>query len=267
MRNRVLSYLLCFCMLASMSTTVFATDDYTATTTANVTVASMVFDITVPTELPVTVDAYGVVATADAESCVITNNSGGMVYVSNIAVSKEGEWEIVDYDTEFKEKSVDLTQFGMTLNGDEVSTDGSVIKGENWETLSANGGTLNIDYGVNISSQSSAISDTIATVEFTFDWESVETAQTYTVTVPNTEGNSYFTVTGAGAYAEGEVVTLTFDSINYTVAYDYTDIVDENGDKIECITNTLGNAGGEVTFYMPANDLELYLIKVEDIVE
>lgn len=210
-------------MLASMSTTVFAADDYTATTTANVTVASMVFDITVPTELPVTVDAYGVVATADAESCVITNNSGGMVYVSNIAVSKEGEWEIVDYDTEFKEKSVDLTQFGMTLNGDEVSTDGSVIKGENWETLSANGGTLNIDYGVNISSQSSAISDTIATVEFTFDWESVETADKVLVSVNtfisnkeevNSEVDMVFYITmnneeiSSSYYDYGEEITL-----------------------------------------------------------
>lgn len=183
MRKKIVSSVLCLAMLASMGTTAFAAE---YSTSADLTVEGLVFNLSVPTSLPISVDnAGGVTVATDS---VITNNSGGMVYVSNVKLTPENDWEIVEYNTDFTKEKVNLSQFGITLNSDEVDIDGTLTLGSEWVALSANGGKLPIIYEVNVASQSSTISETISTVEFTLDWDSEgSSGQTYDLIIASQE--------------------------------------------------------------------------------
>ncbi len=138
-------------------------------TEAIIDAEGLLFDIVIPTKLPISVDNTGSVTVAD--NCVIENNSGGKVYVSNVSVSAENSWELVDFTTDFSKEKVNLKEFGMVLNSNVVNTDGSVLLGDSWESIDAYGDTLDLVYDANIAYQSQEVREVIASVEFTVDWE------------------------------------------------------------------------------------------------
>lgn len=73
-----------------------------------------VFDVTVPTAFPVTMDpSTGVVTPAD--NTIITNNSYGSIKVSNIKVNKVGDWKLAAYDTDMSKEAVDANKIGVQI--------------------------------------------------------------------------------------------------------------------------------------------------------
>lgn len=191
MKKKILASVLCLAMVVSMGTTVFAADTTTAdesTGKANVSTTldttALVFDITVPMYLGITVDSDGIVYTAD--NFTIENKSGGQIVVDSITVStSDTDWSLVDWGTNFAEKSVGLKEFTLCLmadgdtdtSGDEViATDddyyGTVSLDDSaWAPLNAFDGELTLSYTADVSSQSEEMTDVeIATIEFTFDW-------------------------------------------------------------------------------------------------
>ena len=66
-----------------------------------------VFDVTVPTAFPVTMDP--------TENTTITNNSYGSIKVSNIKVNKAGDWKLAAYDTDMSKEAVDANKIGVQI--------------------------------------------------------------------------------------------------------------------------------------------------------
>ena len=72
-----------------------------------------VFDVIVPTAFPVTMDpTTGVVTPAD--NTTITNNSYGSIKVSNIKVTKAGDWKLAAY-TDMSKEAVDANKIGVQI--------------------------------------------------------------------------------------------------------------------------------------------------------
>ncbi len=146
------------------------------TSSANLNLKGLVFDIAVPTSLPIYIDNTGhIIVSTDF---VIRNDSGGSVEVTDVFVESENGWTLVDYDTDFSDKAVDLKDVGFILNGDKVGVGGTMALSDNWSNISADGGELLVDYDVNLGIQMSAIKSTsIASIQFTFDWNGEEIEQ------------------------------------------------------------------------------------------
>ncbi len=190
MKKKILSSVLCLSMLLAMlPTQAMADDTFSAavvdgsvvmvetedtsvsvnTTPAVLTAQGLVYDITVPTSLPIYVDNEGTVTVSD--SYEIVNESVGAVKVSNVEVEAENGWSLVSYDKDFTQEKVDLQEVGFVLNGDYVNTDGSISLEGDWDSIDGNGGVLPLIYDANVATQSSAITDnTIATITYTVDW-------------------------------------------------------------------------------------------------
>lgn len=80
----------------------------------NISADATVFDVTVPTAFPVTMDpSTGVVTPAD--NTIITNNSYGSIKVSNIKVNKAGDWKLAAFDTDMSKEEVDANKIGVQI--------------------------------------------------------------------------------------------------------------------------------------------------------
>lgn len=195
MKERILSCVLCLSLVSSLVTPTLASD---YSSTADLVVEGLVFNLEVPTSLPIDVNSSGEVSVAT--NYKITNNSGGAVVVESVSVTEENGWDLVDYNKDFTKEKVNLKEVGLVLNGDEVQTDGSLILTDSWVSIPANGGELALTYNVNVASQSTTLTDVeVATVQFTLDWYGGDTEY-----IPTDE--KYFDIT-----AEGE---LTLNSAN-----------------------------------------------------
>lgn len=128
------------------------------------------FDITVPTSMPITVSADGTVKTSSDFS--ITNNTNGVIFVDSVQVDTLNSWSIVDFDTDFSKEKVNLKQFGLKINGDEVSTSGAITSANvaDWD-MAGEDETIGITYDANIAVQGDDISEKIANVTFTLAWD------------------------------------------------------------------------------------------------
>lgn len=126
------------------------------------------FDITIPTTLPITVSADGTVQTSTDFG--ITNNTNGVIYVENVQVDTLNSWSIVDFDTDFSKKKVNLKEFGLEINGDEVATNGTLDLGSKW-SLAGENETISMAYDANVAVQGDDITEKIANVTFTLAWD------------------------------------------------------------------------------------------------
>lgn len=178
------------------------------------------FDITVPTSMPITVSADGTVDTSSDFG--ITNNTNGIIYVDSVEVDTLNSWSIVDFDTDFSKEKVNLKQFGLKINGDEVSTSGVITSGNvaDWDMAGENE-TIDIAYNANIAVQGDYISEKIANVTFTLVsyiepiiidttnsliFES-DTAFTLSVSSAGWDGDLYYT-TGSADWAQWDGTSI-----------------------------------------------------------
>lgn len=79
-----------------------------------VSATATIFDVTVPTGFPITIDpATG--ETTGATNAEITNNSAGAVKVSKIEVENAGAWNLAAYDTDMSKEKVDSHKIGIQV--------------------------------------------------------------------------------------------------------------------------------------------------------
>ena len=152
------------------------------TTPVTVTAAATTFDVTVPTDIPLKVNADGSVTTPS--NVKLVNNSGGPVKVSKISL-KNGTWKLTDYNKGDRAKlaadGVDSKKLGLSLtaggnavvsskDGDQDPTMDStkwIVKGKGSDT-----NELPVTVGAIASAVSAEITtgETAASVVFTLAW-------------------------------------------------------------------------------------------------
>ena len=112
------------------------------------------FSVTLPTALPVSVDAEGNVTTAEP---VIKNTGGMTVTVAAATVEPLDGWTIVPWGTDFGKLPVSSKKFAMQFYGSEVPADG-VIKLPSQSTIPV-GGSAAVVYDARIAVQAAAAED------------------------------------------------------------------------------------------------------------
>lgn len=148
-----------------------------AVTPVELNAEAAVFNVTVPTALPITVDANGNVTTAS--DVKIINNSYGMVIVDDVKIVGANSWQLTNWTTEMKKLKVNTKEFAFIINNDSTGEDGNFnISPSNWHSLEGKNDTdsdeLVITYNAKLPAQSSAITNTtIANVTFVINWDEV----------------------------------------------------------------------------------------------
>lgn len=172
--KKIVASLLSLIMIVSLATSVLAvdiaTDGGNAKVPVKLTAEALRFSVTVPTSLPVNVDAYGKVTTAtDAK---IVNNSAGPVKVKDVSVTAVSPWTLTEY-ADLSGEKVGTQKFGMQIQNTNVSTDGTcsatfdVIPAKSGDTV----GSIDLTYDAKVAPQSTKIDTTIANVVFTVGWD------------------------------------------------------------------------------------------------
>lgn len=145
-----------------------------ASVPVNVTREAATFSVTVPTTLPISVDANGNVTTAT--DAAINNNSGAPVAVTKVELASLSDWTLAAYSRDILNFPVDTKQFGLQMNiGDKTiatSNSGtSDILSDSLNARIAKGQNCAVNYNALFPAQTAAVSDTqIANVVFTVGW-------------------------------------------------------------------------------------------------
>ena len=151
-------------------------DSTTGAASVPVTVAreAATFSVTVPTTLPISVDADGNVTTAT--DAAINNNGGAPVAVTKVELTSQNNWTLAAYSRDILNLPVDTRQFGLQMNiGDKTiatSNSGtSDILSDSLNARIAKGQNCAVNYNALFPAQTAAVSDTqIANVVFTVGW-------------------------------------------------------------------------------------------------
>lgn len=151
-------------------------DPTTGSASVPVTVAreAATFSVTVPTTLPISVDANGNVTTAT--DAAINNNSGAPVAVTKVELTSQSNWTLAAYSRDILNLPVDTKQFGLQMNigNKTVATSNrgtSDILSDSLNARIAKGQNYAVTYNALFPAQTAAVSGTrIANVVFTVAW-------------------------------------------------------------------------------------------------
>lgn len=151
-------------------------DPTTGSASVPVTVAreAATFSVTVPTTLPISVDADGNVTTAT--DAAIINSSGAPVAVTKIELASLSDWTLAAYSRDILNLPVDTRQFGLQMNiGDKtIATSNrgtSDVLSDSLNARIAKGQNCAVTYNALFPAQTTAVSGTrIANVVFTVAW-------------------------------------------------------------------------------------------------
>lgn len=149
----------------------------TGSSTVVLDVDAPTFSVTVPTGLPIYVDADGVVTTAN--NVYITNGGHGSVTVTGVAITAKNDWSTVDVAKDLSNVPVNTQEFSMTINN-ETTTGANAITfdQENWPAIAAanDGDTdqFHLVYDADVAPQTDALNKDIADVVFTIGWNTVD---------------------------------------------------------------------------------------------
>lgn len=180
MKNKIAGVLAGMMLLAGMAAPVMAVDVTTAGTAGNadvvLTVEAATFSVTVPMNLPITVDALGNVTTAtDAK---IINKSHGAVAVKNLEISPAAGWEVVGFDTDMTKEKVGSQKLGAKLNKEVTDNTGAIsFNALNFPKMDGMNDTdtdeLGITYDAKLPAQKTAITagTKVADMIFTIGWD------------------------------------------------------------------------------------------------
>ena len=127
--------LLALAISASMVVPTFAADqaagqDRETTIPVTISAEATTFDVTVPTSFPTTVDP-DTGETVESSDATITNHSSGSIRVSQLKVTKYGDWKLAAYDADLRNEKVDSNQIGVAVKpvgGRNAGTDGTKLK-------------------------------------------------------------------------------------------------------------------------------------------
>ena len=128
-----------------------------------------VFSVTLPTSLPVYVDGYGNVSTAN--NAEIINHSNDTVRIVNIDVEAIGEYTLVGFDEDFSMKNIDSKQIAISINDLKTQSGGEFEFDASKFTAIEPNGTQTINYDVKATMAAEPISNEhAANIYFTVDW-------------------------------------------------------------------------------------------------
>jgi len=204
-------------MCFSLCTAAFAADEVDSAGGQGVshgvlTQAQTAFSVTLPTALPVYVDADGAVTTA--QNAYIQNNSFGPVEIEAVQITAVNGWSMSEYDTDFTTQKVGQKRFGFSLQGVGVPVDGN-LSASHFSTINGES-QMHLDYDANIAVQSTSMDETIASVVFTVGWSDQEIiCQDFTITKENRDQIGY-----TGEAAEILTIPASFvgaDGVHYNV--------------------------------------------------
>ena len=151
-------------------------DSTTGAASVPVTVAreAATFSVTVPSTLPIAVDADGNVTTAT--DATIINNSSAPVAVTKVELASLSDWALAAYSRDILNLPVDAKQFGLQMNiGNKTvatsSSGTSDILSDSLNARIAKGQNCAVTYNALFPAQTAAVSNTqIANVVFTMGW-------------------------------------------------------------------------------------------------
>jgi len=127
--------------------------------------SSKSFRVTVPSVLPIIVDSDNNVTVSN--NSVIKNLSDGPVEVTNVSVEGMNGWSLVPFNTDFTKVPVDTKQYGMIMQGVDV-TEG--VPATAFDIIPGSG-NLKVTYNGNVAIQSEAYNQLdIGHVVFTVAW-------------------------------------------------------------------------------------------------
>ena len=145
-----------------------------ASVPVTVTREAATFSVTVPTTLPISVDANGNVTTAT--DAAINNNSGAPAAVTKVELASLSDWTLAAYSRDILNLPVDTRQFGLQMNiGDKtIATSNrgtSDVLSDSLNARIAKGQNCAVTYNALFPAQTTAVSGTrIANVVFTVAW-------------------------------------------------------------------------------------------------
>ena len=145
-----------------------------ASVPVTVTREAATFSVTVPTTLPISVDADGNVTTAT--DAAIINSSGAPVAVTKVELASLSDWTLAAYSRDILNLPVDTKQFGLQMNigNKTVATSSrgtSDVLSDSLNARIAKGQNCAVTYNALFPAQTAAVSDTqIANVVFTVGW-------------------------------------------------------------------------------------------------
>ena len=151
-------------------------DSTTGAASVPVTVAreAATFSVTVPSTLPIAVDADGNVTTAT--DATIINNSSAPVAVTKVELASLSDWALAAYSRDILNLPIDAKQFGLQMNiGNKTvatsSSGTSDILSDSLNARIAKGQNCAVTYNALFPARTAAVSDTqIANVVFTVGW-------------------------------------------------------------------------------------------------
>lgn len=259
--KQALSLLVVLAMLMACVPTGMAAEEQTSgTVPVTITASAPTFSVTVPTTLPIHMDAYGGITCGDI---TITNNSSGPVLVEDTQIASLNGWTLVDYaTTNFTDANRGQHRAALQLNrGNGVTTTGTDT-GE--DIIPAHGGTQRIALSAKLPSQGvDAINTNIAQIVFVLGWHKADIPMTGliitggdSVDVGSTISLSATKIPADTANAE----PLSWSSSNTSVA-----MVDGNGVVTGISAGTAVikascsgvEATKEIKVYDPITDIEL----------
>ena len=197
------------------------------------------FSVTLPTALPVSVDADGNVTTAEP----IIKNTGSMtITVASATVEPLDGWTIVPWETDFGKLPVNSKKFAMSFYGSKVPADG-VIKLPSQSTIPV-GGSAAVVYDARIAVQAAAAEDlTIANCCIVVDSDEPEVP---TGAVMAANSSWYKSSTKKASITEIEIVDSYTPTGEETESWDASDAGDGsvmaylNGTKLTLAGNGTG---------------------------
>ena len=165
-------------------------------TEVDLNAAAATFSVTVPTRLSIDIAADGTVTTAN--NAAIVNNSNGPVKVSAISVQPKNGWALAAWGKDFRGTPTGTKEFTMQINEAAVDESGAVQMAD---TQVIHGGDrLALTYDADAAVQSSAVSEEIAEIIITVDWD--ESATTASES-PEAEAEA------------NNTIAFTLDSVSY----------------------------------------------------
>ena len=225
----------------------------TGQTPVSLTTAAAIFNVSVPTVLPVSADSQGNVTVAN--DVKIANSSWGPIYIAGLAVSSQNSWVIDGYDasTMYAEK-VDTHKIAMVINNCKTTSAGSIAYAvENFPRLEGRGGHnwIGINYNAKLPAQHVALDKVVPmNVVFTVAWLTAESPSTIPENTNTETYNLAFTSTPT-ALSVGEKSSLTAVQDAGTVTWE-----NSNPNVIALTTGTTGLSSFLSSLVLTANAAE-----------
>lgn len=205
MTKKILCFLLAMSMAFSLALPASANSQDVP---ISVDIEAASISVTVPTNLPISVDSNGDSVT-EVEA-YIENHSAAQVYVTDIEVFGIGGWELKDWDTNWKTSGFGTKEFAIKINGEAVPANG-IGDVSKFDPIDGDG-RESFTYEGRIAPQNDSGTATIGTVVFTVGW--VEAIQY----IPT--GGTYYAVNGE-VYHAGEPFPKFMNTNDYYTYGDY----------------------------------------------